>query len=89
MMYRCYECGRQQDEDYGSWNDDPDLFFCSKNCHEKYDKIMLKDYQSMSKKEAIALLKSIGCDRQPHADVQHKSFWGKVTGWLKAIISRK
>lgn len=33
----CALCGSKQDEDQGSWNRDPYLFFCCDDCHEKWE----------------------------------------------------
>ena len=62
MMHRCQQCGKQQEEDYGSW--DQNMFFCSSICTKKYDEIMKLNYDSLNREGAIKLLRSIGCGQK-------------------------
>lgn len=36
-IFKCQYCGKDEREDIGSWNQTPYLFFCSEECHEKFD----------------------------------------------------
>uniref|UniRef100_A0A6M3LF33 Uncharacterized protein n=1 Tax=viral metagenome TaxID=1070528 RepID=A0A6M3LF33_9ZZZZ len=36
MNFECELCGKSEDEDIGSWNQNPYIFFCGIHCHTFY-----------------------------------------------------
>jgi len=68
----CHRCGKKEDEDVGSWEQTPYLFFCSLKCHEawndeRYDSVP----DTLSHIRRVQHLMVVLMEEMQHAAIRH------------------
>lgn len=78
----CTSCGKEEWEDYGSWEKEPRIFFCSEACHRMYSKSIFTWYLLY----LIAIIRGLfyKWPKQPWGPKGYSSVTCELRNWREA-----